>query len=37
MHTDYSFLKDELALIEIRKHQWSESRAEVVVGSIEKT
>ncbi len=25
MKTSYSFLKDELALIEIRKHKWIES------------
>lgn len=25
MKTDYSFLKDELALLEIRKHKWIES------------
>ena len=25
MKTNYSFLKDELALIEIRKHKWIES------------
>ena len=25
MKTEYSFLKDELALLEIRKHKWIES------------
>lgn len=25
MKADYSFLKDELALLEIRKHKWIES------------
>lgn len=25
MKVDYSFLKDELALLEIRKHKWIES------------
>jgi len=28
MHKDYSFLQDELALVEIRKHKWLESQKE---------
>jgi len=28
MHKDYSFLQDELALIEIRKHKWLESQKQ---------